>query len=110
MTDFSKICRLNDLIENAGVPALYHQTPIALFYVKGQVYALDNFDPIGEASVMSRGIVGRIKGELVVASPLYKQHFNLQTGVCIEQPEVALGVYKVELRGAAADEIWIAKP
>lgn len=107
MTDFIKICQLTDLIENAGVPALLGKTPIALFYVKGQVFAMNNFDPIGEASVMSRGIIGRIKGVLVVASPLYKQHFNLQTGECMEQPEVSIAVYAVELR---ADEVWVKQP
>lgn len=109
MSQFIKICQVSDLIENAGIPALLGHTPIALFYVKGRVFALDNFDPIGEASVMSRGIIGSIKGELVVASPLYKQHFNLQTGVCIEQPEVRIGVYAVEIRGEAG-EIWVEKP
>lgn len=116
MTQFIKICQLSDLIENAGIPALLGQTPIALYYVKGQVFALDNFDPIGEASVMSRGIIGSIKGELVVASPLYKQHFNLQTGVCVEQPDVSIAVYAVELRGTTSDEaddtgeVWVKQP
>ena len=42
-----------------------------------QVYALDNFDPHSGANVLSRGIVGDLSGELVVASPVYKHHFSL---------------------------------
>ena len=113
MTNFIKICQLSDLIENAGIPALLGQTPIALFYVKGRVYALNNFDPIGKASVMSRGIIGSIKGELVVASPLYKQHYRLENGVCVEQPDVSLAIYAVEVRAAESDEaaeVWIFQP
>jgi nitrite reductase (NADH) small subunit len=32
-----------------------------------------------------------------VASPLYKQHFDLQTGECLEDDEQSVPVYKVEL-------------
>ena len=111
MSEFKKVCQLNDLIDKAGIPALLDTTPIALFYVKGKVYALDNFDPIGQASVMSRGIVGSIKGQLVVASPLYKEHYDLVTGQCVENSEVKLAVFPVELRGATGEEaVWVAQP
>ncbi|UQB41491.1 nitrite reductase small subunit NirD [Thiomicrospira microaerophila] len=111
MSEFKKVCQVTDLIDNAGIPALLGNTPIALFYVKGKVYALDNFDPIGQASVISRGIVGSIKGQLVVASPLYKEHYDLVTGQCVEKPELKLAVFPVELRGAAGEEaVWVAQP
>jgi nitrite reductase (NADH) small subunit len=75
---------------------------VAVFYLPSenpQLYALGNWDPIGKANVLSRGIVGDLKGELVVASPLYKQHFVLATGVCLEDPEVSVPVYEVALDG-----------
>jgi len=50
-------------------------------------------------SVLSRGIVGDIKGELVVASPLYKQHFSLLTGKCLEDDSASVPVYEVVLDG-----------
>ena len=43
--------------------------------------------------MLSRGIVGDLKGELVVASPVYKQHFSLRTGRCIEDATVRVPVY-----------------
>jgi nitrite reductase (NADH) small subunit len=49
--------------------------------------------------VLSRGIVGDVKGELVVASPVYKQHFSLTSGKCLEDPEVRVLVYPVRLDG-----------
>ena len=49
---------------------------------------MGNLDPFSRANVLSRGIVGDLKGELVVASPVYKQHFSLRTGQCVEDPDV----------------------
>ncbi|MCI4411377.1 MAG: nitrite reductase small subunit NirD [Thiotrichales bacterium] len=105
MSEWVKICAVSDLIADAGVPALFKDQAIALFYVNDQVYALSNYDPIGQANVMSRGIVGSIKGELVVASPLYKEHYSLSTGKCLEKPEVALTVYSVKVEGG---DVWVS--
>lgn len=93
-------CRVADLIDHSGVCALVNGQQVALFYLPTQeppIYAIDNFDPIGSASVLSRGIVGELNGELVVASPLYKQHFSLRTGRCLERAEVAVRVWPVEI-------------
>jgi nitrite reductase (NADH) small subunit len=87
------------LVKNAGVCAKYEEQQIAIFCVQQaqetQVYALHNWDPIGEANVLSRGILGSLGESLVVASPLYKQHFCLETGKCLEQDEVYVPVYQV---------------
>jgi len=61
------------------------------------LYALNNWDPLGKASVLSRGIVGDLQGRMVVASPLYKQHFDLTTGQCLEEPEISVKTYGVSL-------------
>jgi nitrite reductase (NADH) small subunit len=104
MSEYVKICTLSDLIPDAGIPALLNGKAIALFYVNDSVYALSNFDPIGQANVMSRGIVGSIKGDLVVASPLYKEHYSLSTGRCLEKPEFALTVYAVKVEDG---DVWV---
>ncbi len=61
------------------------------------VYALSNYDPIGQANVLSRGILGDINEQPVVSSPLYKQHFNLNTGICLEDESISLAVYPVRI-------------
>jgi nitrite reductase (NADH) small subunit len=61
------------------------------------VYALSNYDPIGAANVLSRGIIGSLGERLVVASPLYKQHFCLQTGQCLEDENVSVPIWPVRL-------------
>lgn len=96
------ICTLNDLVENSGVCALIGGEQVALFYVPSEeqaVFGLGNWDPIGKANVLSRGIVGDLKGELVVASPLYKQHFSLTSGKCLEDEEASVPTYKLKLDG-----------
>jgi len=99
------VCGVDDLQPNSGVCALVDGQQIAIFYmVQDQaVYAIHNYDPIGKANVLSRGLIGDIKGEPVVASPLYKQHFNLKTGVCTEDEQVAVSVYPVRLNNGRVE-------
>lgn len=92
------VCRLGDIVPNTGVCALVGGRQVAVFRLDDDsVYALDNHDPFSRANVLSRGIVGDLKGELVVASPVYKQHFSLASGQCLEDPEVRVAVFRVRL-------------
>ena len=94
------VCRLNDIVPNTGVCALVGGRQVAVFRLNGNsVYAIDNHDPFSRANVLSRGIVGDLKGELVVASPVYKQHFSLVSGQCLEDPAVRVAVFPVLLEG-----------
>ena len=62
-------------------------------------YAIDNFDPQSDANVLSRGLTGSLGGRIVVASPLYKHHFDLRTGECLEAAELSLRAYAVRVEG-----------
>jgi nitrite reductase (NADH) small subunit len=113
-TAWIDVCSADDLQPDSGVCALVAGQQVAIFFlVKEQaIYAIHNYDPIGKANVLSRGIIGDIKGEPVVASPLYKQHFSLKTGVCLEDQQVAIPVYpvrtlngRVEVKAAIPDVI-----
>lgn len=100
--EWQQVCERADLVEGSGVCALVGKQQVALFYLPDEeqvVYALANRDPIGKANVLSRGILGDIDGRLVVASPLYKQHFDLQTGACLEDESVCVEVFKARLEG-----------
>lgn len=89
LKQWAAVCPLEDIVPNSGVCALVSGRQVAVFRVADdRVYALSNHDPFSKANVLSRGIVGDIKGELVVASPVYKQHFSLATGQCIEDEAV----------------------
>jgi len=89
-----RVCALADIVPNTGVAALVGGEQVAIFRLDDDsVHALGNLDPFSRANVLSRGIVGDLKGELVVAAPVYKQHFELLTGRCVEDPAVRIPVY-----------------
>jgi nitrite reductase (NADH) small subunit len=97
-----RVCTLDDLVPNAGVCALVNGAQVAIFHLPDEprrLYAIGNRDPIGKANVLYRGLLADIGGELTVASPLYKQHFSLESGACLEQPGVSVPVYDVVLDG-----------
>lgn len=97
------VCSTSDLVPFSGVAAKVGGKQIALFYMpeNNAVYALDNYCPFASANVISRGIVGDLKGKLVVASPIYKQHFCLESGECLEDENVMLSVFEAKIEGDA---------
>ena len=101
MSDWITVCSESDLTPNTGLCALLGDEQVAIFYCgkTGRLFAVSNYDPIGEANVLSRGIMGSIGEAVVVASPLYKQHFNLETGECLEDSGHMLKTYPVRLHG-----------
>ena len=105
---WTDICAFEDLVENSGICALLNGQQVAVFLLElqgeSQIYAVGNHDPIGEANVLSRGMVGSIGEQIVVASPLYKQHFDQTSGQCLEQPEVVIPVYGVKLQQG---RVWL---
>ena len=92
------VCQESDLINNIGVCALLNEHQVAIFKLSnGDIYAIDNYDPFSDANVLSRGICGDVKGQPVVASPIYKQHFNLMTGQCLEDESIKIPVYQLRV-------------
>lgn len=93
------VCPLVDIVPHRGVCAMVDGHQVAVFRVApdDQVFALSNYDPFSKAFVMSRGIVGSKGERLKVASPVYKQTFDLQTGECIDVPSVSLATYPVRV-------------
>jgi len=94
------VCAADAILPNTGVCALVHGQHIAIFRVGAdQYFAIDNIDPKSNASVLSRGLVGNLGDHIVVASPLYKNHFDLRTGACLEAPEQSVKAYDVGVDG-----------
>lgn len=92
------VCALDALQPGVGVCALVGGQQVALFRLRsGDVFAIANHDPFSGANVLSRGLTGDLKGRKVVASPLYKQHFDLATGECLEDPSVRLTTWPVQV-------------
>ena len=105
VSEWVAVCRLNEIVPNTGVCALVGGRQVAVFRLDDdRVYAIDNHDPFSQANVLSRGIVGDLKGELVVASPVYKQHFSLASGQCLEDAGVCVPVFPVRLEDGT---VWV---
>ena len=98
-TNWVTICSVEAIAPNTGVNALVGTEQVAIFRIGAtdEVYATGNFDPFSKAFVMSRGILGDRKGVLKVASPIYKQNFNLKTGVCLDDETITIPVYPVRV-------------
>src|SRR5215471_1068211 len=114
-------CALDDVLPDTGVCVLVGRRQIAVVRVGegADVYAIDNFDPFSKAFVLSRGIVGDKGGVPKIASPIYKQGFDLRTGQCLDDAAVRVPVYPVRVRDgrieiksptqAAADRAMMAR-
>lgn len=98
-TCWTGACHVDDILPNTGVCALVNGEHVAIFRVgQDQFYGIENIDPITGASVLSRGLIGSLGDHIVVASPLYKHHFDLRTGQCLEDSALSVRAYAVEVR------------
>ena len=96
---WTAVCAATDILPDTGVCALVDGVHVAIFRIgaAAQFFAIDNVDPKSGASVLSRGLVGSLGERIVVASPLYKNHFDLRTGECIEAPEHSVRAHAVRV-------------
>lgn len=84
------VCRLADITPDRGVAALVGRDQVAVFLLSPvgdapmEVYAVDNHDPYSGANVIARGLVGSAGDRPIVASPIYKQCFDLRDGSCLD--------------------------
>ncbi|MBD1940131.1 nitrite reductase small subunit NirD [Microcoleus sp. FACHB-68] len=95
VTQWVDVCPVSAITPNTGVCALVDGKQVAVFRVgnASEIYALGNYDPFSKAYVLSRGIVGDRKGVKKVASPIYKQNFNLATGQCLDDETVKVPAF-----------------
>jgi len=103
---WTPVCAVDDILPDTGVCALVDGRHVAIFRLGADRYfAIDNVDPKSGASVLSRGLLGNLGERLVVASPLYKNHFDLATGECLEAPEHSVRAHGVRVEG---DRVLVA--
>lgn len=105
-----RVCAVSDLELERGRAALIGGEQVALFLVHdGGIHAVQQRDPYSGAYVMARGIVGTRDGAPTVASPMFKQVFDLRTGVCLEtqgKDPKALTVWPVAIDDGAVFIRW----
>lgn len=98
--NWKTVCQREDLVVDGGVIALINQQAVALIFSKQQVYALAHRDPFSGALVLGHGLLSEQGGVLAVASPLYKQHFELSSGRCLEDDNVSVATWPARIEGA----------
>lgn len=101
---WTRVCALGDILPGTGVCALVQGEQVAVFHVAGRVFALGNRDPLTGANVLSRGLTGNQGKTLKITSPLLKHAFDLETGLCLDHPAVAVPTYPVRVEGG---DVWI---
>ena len=111
---WTQVCKQEDLVKNSGVCALIEGQQVALFCIptsaandaEMRIVATSNWDPIGKANVLYRGLLGSkhiaeasTEDDTVyfVCSPLYKQRYCLATGRCLDNQDVAIDIHQVKL-------------
>jgi nitrite reductase (NADH) small subunit len=107
MNAWTAVCALDDIVPDTGVCALLNGEQVAVFRVGDDdrnVFAIGNYDPNSSAAVLSRGLVGSLGERIVVASPIYKHHFDLRTGECLEAPDNSVGSYPVRVEHG---KVWV---
>ena len=98
--EWHDVCAVDDVVPATGAAALLAGEQIAIVRtIDDRWFAISNFDPFSHAFVLARGIVGDRGGVPKIASPIYKQNFNLETGECFDDPKVRLPVYPLRLNG-----------
>lgn len=96
--EWRDVCAIDEVSPGAGVAALLEGEQIAIIRTRGGKFAaLSNFDPFSKAYVIARGIVGDRAGVPKIASPIYKQNFSLETGQCLDDPNVRLPVFPIRV-------------
>jgi nitrite reductase (NADH) small subunit len=100
MTGWVDVIAEAELQPEVGVPALVGSAAVAVFRTHtGDLFAVSNIDPRTGSSVIARGIVGT-RGEIpTVASPLYKEVYDLRSGTCLDDATKALEVFEVRIAG-----------
>jgi nitrite reductase (NADH) small subunit len=104
MSEWRAVCPVQRLPLERGVTALLDGEQVAVFRTgEDRLHALSNLDPFSGAMVLARGIVGSRGDRVTVASPVYKQVFDLETGVCLDDPSVSVTVHDVRVSGGVVE-------
>jgi len=100
-SEWQRVCHLDDLVLGSGVAVMVKGKAVAIFSLPSngiKLYAISHTDPFSNADVLGHGIVCEGNGVWTVASPIYKQHFRLDTGECLEDPSVKVSTWSIRLR------------
>jgi nitrite reductase (NADH) large subunit len=103
------VARAADVPADGGVTVKIGEAQVALFHFasQGAWYACQARCPHRGDMVLGRGLLGTQDGEPKVACPMHKKTFSLETGAGLADPQYAVQVFPVEVRGG---EVYLKLP
>ncbi|MET0659517.1 MAG: Rieske (2Fe-2S) protein [Steroidobacteraceae bacterium] len=95
-----KVGCLADLRNGQGIEAVVEGSPVAVFEVEGSIVATRGKCPHAGGPLAE----GTLDG-VMLSCPWHGWSFDLQTGVCTEDPDVVLPFYTVNVEG---DDVFVS--
>jgi nitrite reductase (NADH) large subunit len=98
-----------DFPADGGAAVKYGRTQLAVFNFasRGEWYASQNMCPHRREFVLSRGLLGDVRGTPKVACPVHKKTFSLESGQCLGGDDLAVRVFPVKVE---ADDVYVQLP
>ena len=88
---FKKVCKISDLREKEGRRFIVDEVDVAIFLVKGKIFAMSNICPHQHTSLIYDGFIE----DGCVVCPAHGWMFNLETGN-MAQGRRGIDTYEVE--------------
>lgn len=97
---------VSDFPEEGGSCVLINGEQIAVynFTSRSEWFATQNLCPHKQEMILSRGMIGDVKGEPKVACPFHKKQFSLESGACLSGEDYEISTYAVKVEG---DEVFV---
>jgi NAD(P)H-dependent nitrite reductase small subunit len=104
--EFTFACRLDEIPQNGsrGKAVTLEHTEVALFILRGEVYAISNICPHELSPLLAEGYID--KENLTVACPLHGWTYNIATGKSVVGSS-NIPTYRVKV---ADGEVWVEEP
>ena len=99
---YVRVARLSEIAEGKSVRVKLGDDEIALWHVRGKLYAIGNVCSHQHFSELHRGILSG----LTVACPMHGWTYSLETGVALSGSG-RVGTYAVKVEG---DDVYIEQP
>jgi nitrite reductase (NADH) large subunit len=108
-TRWVNVGNVADFPPDGGAAVKYGKTQIAVFNfsARGAWYATQNMCPHKQAFVLSRGIIGDVRGTPKIVCPLHKKNFALDTGACLSGGAGELMTFPVKVDD---DHVYLELP
>ncbi|MEM9520217.1 MAG: nitrite reductase small subunit NirD [Actinomycetota bacterium] len=106
---WTRVCAASAIRPERGVAALVDDVAVAIFRLPsddGDVWCcVDHEDPVTGVGVMARGLVGSTGPDErpTVASPLYKERYDLITGQGVDDPTMMLRAHRCRVRNGQVE-------